>query len=261
VSDAELIARARLEPAAFAPIFDRHYATIHAYLRRRLDAPIAEELAAETFARALRSVARYDEERADALPWPQIGLAALADAARPRELGQCRAHRRFRRRGPRRDADGSHRPLLHRRREVQHRAAARLRPHARGALRPPALARGRPRPVARRRGLRRDRRRAARGPADARACAPRSTARSRSCPACSCSARSATAWAARPSASPSPSTTGLRQELRFDPQTAEVLNERQVVAHAVQGLRAAPGTVIEDIVYTKRAVTDATTRP
>jgi hypothetical protein len=29
----------------------------------------------------------------------------------------------------------------------------------------------------------------------------------------------------------------------------------------VQGLRAAPGTVIEDIVYAKRAVTDATTRP
>jgi DNA-directed RNA polymerase specialized sigma24 family protein len=75
VSDAELIARARLEPAAFAPIFDRHYATIHSYLRRRLDAPIAEELAAETFARALRGVARYDEERADALPW-LFGIAA-----------------------------------------------------------------------------------------------------------------------------------------------------------------------------------------
>jgi hypothetical protein len=55
--------------------------------------------------------------------------------------------------------------------------------------------------------------------------------------------------------------TGLRQELLFDAQTAEVLNERQVVAHPVPGLRAAPGTVIEDIVYTKRAVTDATTRP
>jgi hypothetical protein len=55
--------------------------------------------------------------------------------------------------------------------------------------------------------------------------------------------------------------TGLRQELLFDPQTAEVLNERQVVAHPMQGLRAAPGTIIEDIVYTKRAVTDATTRP
>jgi hypothetical protein len=55
--------------------------------------------------------------------------------------------------------------------------------------------------------------------------------------------------------------TGMRQELLFDPDTAEVLNERQVVAHPVQGLRAAPGTAIEDIVYTKRAVTDATTRP
>jgi hypothetical protein len=55
--------------------------------------------------------------------------------------------------------------------------------------------------------------------------------------------------------------TGMRQELLFDPQTAEVLNEREVVAHPVQGLRAAVGTAVEDIVYTKRAVTDATTRP
>jgi hypothetical protein len=55
--------------------------------------------------------------------------------------------------------------------------------------------------------------------------------------------------------------TGLRQELLFDPQTAEVLNEREVVVHPVQGLRAAVGTAVEDIVYTKRAVTDATTRP
>jgi hypothetical protein len=53
----------------------------------------------------------------------------------------------------------------------------------------------------------------------------------------------------------------LRQELLFDPETAEILNERQVVAHPVQGLRAAVGTAIEDIVYTKRAVTDATERP
>jgi hypothetical protein len=55
--------------------------------------------------------------------------------------------------------------------------------------------------------------------------------------------------------------TGLRQELLFDPQTSEVLNEREVVAQPVQGIRAPVGTVIEDIVYTKRAVTDATTRP
>jgi hypothetical protein len=54
---------------------------------------------------------------------------------------------------------------------------------------------------------------------------------------------------------------GLRQELLFDPDTAEILNEREVVARRVQGLRAAVGTTVEDIVYTRRAVTDATVRP
>ena len=39
--------------AAFATIFDRHHDAIHGFLRRRLDAAIAEDLAAETFARAL----------------------------------------------------------------------------------------------------------------------------------------------------------------------------------------------------------------
>jgi RNA polymerase sigma factor (sigma-70 family) len=93
-SDAELIARARREPAAFAPIFDRHYAAIHSYLRRRLDAPIAEELAAETFARALRGVARYDDERADALPW-LFGIAAnLARRHRRTEVRRLRAYAR-----------------------------------------------------------------------------------------------------------------------------------------------------------------------
>ena len=57
--------------------------------------------------------------------------------------------------------------------------------------------------------------------------------------------------------------TGLRQELLLDPETAEVLNEREVVAHrAVRRASArAVGTAVEDVVYTKRAVTDATTRP
>jgi RNA polymerase sigma factor (sigma-70 family) len=93
-SDAELIARARVEPAAFAPIFDRHYATIHGYLRRRLDATIAEELAAETFARALRAVTRYDEDRGDALPW-LFGIAAnLARRHRRTEVRRLRAYAR-----------------------------------------------------------------------------------------------------------------------------------------------------------------------
>jgi RNA polymerase sigma-70 factor (ECF subfamily) len=93
-SDAQVIARARLDPAAFAAIFDRHHSTIHAYLRRRLDAPIAEELAAETFARALRGVGRYDQQRADALPW-LFGIAAnLARRHRRTEVRRLRAYAR-----------------------------------------------------------------------------------------------------------------------------------------------------------------------
>jgi RNA polymerase sigma-70 factor, ECF subfamily len=93
-SDADVIARARRQPDAFAPIFDRHYATIHAYLRRRLDPAIAEELAAETFARALRGVERYDDDRPDALPW-LFGIAAnLARRHRRTEVRRLRAYAR-----------------------------------------------------------------------------------------------------------------------------------------------------------------------
>lgn len=93
-SDAELIARARLEPAAFAAVFDRHYDAIHGYLRRRLDVAIAEELAAETFARALRGVSRYDDDRPDALPW-LYGIAAnLARRHRRTEVRRLRAYAR-----------------------------------------------------------------------------------------------------------------------------------------------------------------------
>jgi RNA polymerase sigma factor (sigma-70 family) len=93
-SDANVIVRARREPAAFAAIFDRHYDAIHGYLRRRLDAPIAEELAAETFTRALRGLTRYDDDRPDALPW-LYGIAAnLARRHRRTELRRLRAYAR-----------------------------------------------------------------------------------------------------------------------------------------------------------------------
>jgi hypothetical protein len=47
----------------------------------------------------------------------------------------------------------------------------------------------------------------------------------------------------------------------FDPHTAEILNERQVAARPVGDLTAPVGTAIEDVVYTKRAVTGSTARP
>ncbi|MEA2250998.1 MAG: hypothetical protein QOG70_1240 [Solirubrobacteraceae bacterium] len=55
--------------------------------------------------------------------------------------------------------------------------------------------------------------------------------------------------------------TGLRHELLFDPRTSEVLAERQVVVRPVGDLTAPVGTAIEDVVYTRRAVTDAIARP
>jgi RNA polymerase sigma factor (sigma-70 family) len=93
-SDAQVIACARTDAAAFATIFDRHHEAIHAYLRRRLDAAIAEELAAETFARALHGIARYDHDRPDALPW-LYGIAAnLARRHRRTEVRRLRAYAR-----------------------------------------------------------------------------------------------------------------------------------------------------------------------
>jgi RNA polymerase sigma-70 factor (ECF subfamily) len=94
LTDAEVILRARSDPRAFGAIFDRHHDAIHAYLRRRLDAPIAEELAAETFVRALHAADRYDAGRADALPW-LYGIAAnLARRHRRTEVRRLRAYAR-----------------------------------------------------------------------------------------------------------------------------------------------------------------------
>jgi len=56
-------------------IFDRHFVAIHRYLHRRVGRELAEDLAAETFAVALRRRAGHDPHRADARPW-LFGIAA-----------------------------------------------------------------------------------------------------------------------------------------------------------------------------------------
>ena len=68
-TDAELIANSLARPERFEAIFDRHAAAIHRYLRRRVGDQLAEELAAETFARALRSRRQFDRSHPSALPW------------------------------------------------------------------------------------------------------------------------------------------------------------------------------------------------
>lgn len=67
--DALLIERSRQDPEAFATLFERHAADIHRYVARRLGAPVADDLLAETFARAFQHRSRFDLTRPDARPW------------------------------------------------------------------------------------------------------------------------------------------------------------------------------------------------
>lgn len=68
-TDAETIGASMHEPARFAVIFDRYYHEILCYMARRVDRPLAEELAAETFVRAFAGRGGYDRAYADARPW------------------------------------------------------------------------------------------------------------------------------------------------------------------------------------------------
>lgn len=67
--DAVIIERSRLEPAAFAVLYDRHAAVIFRFAARRLGDQAAEDVTAETFLAAFRQRHRYDLGRADARPW------------------------------------------------------------------------------------------------------------------------------------------------------------------------------------------------
>ena len=68
-SDGDIVAGSLAEPARFGILFDRYYAAIYAYLRRRVGADEAEDLAAETFVRAFRTRGRFDVARPSARPW------------------------------------------------------------------------------------------------------------------------------------------------------------------------------------------------
>jgi RNA polymerase sigma factor (sigma-70 family) len=73
--DASVLRRSIDQPDCFAVLFDRHFAEVHRYLRRRLGDELAAELAAETFLRAFRSRRRFTDEEASVLAW-LYGIAA-----------------------------------------------------------------------------------------------------------------------------------------------------------------------------------------
>jgi RNA polymerase sigma-70 factor (ECF subfamily) len=74
-SDADVLRRSIDEPDCFAVLFDRHFARLYRYLRRRLGDELAAELASETFLQAFRSRRRFVGEQATVLAWLH-GIAA-----------------------------------------------------------------------------------------------------------------------------------------------------------------------------------------
>jgi len=68
LSDAEVIARSLQHPESFGLLFERHHPLVHNYLRRRVGDGLADDLAAEAFARAFRGRSGYR-------PFTEIGRA------------------------------------------------------------------------------------------------------------------------------------------------------------------------------------------
>lgn len=71
----EVLRRSIDQPDCFALLFDRHFARVHRYLRRRLGDELAGELAAETFLRAFGSRRSFRGADASVLAW-LYGIAA-----------------------------------------------------------------------------------------------------------------------------------------------------------------------------------------
>ena len=74
VGDAEAISASLAQPSAFETVFDRHFAAVHRFVRRRVGLALADDIASETFVRAFASRARFDTSRTSALPW-LLGIA------------------------------------------------------------------------------------------------------------------------------------------------------------------------------------------
>jgi RNA polymerase sigma-70 factor (ECF subfamily) len=68
-SDAEILARASRQPELFGIVFDRHFATIHRYLERRVGRDGADELSGDVFRLAFEHRDRFRPLHESALPW------------------------------------------------------------------------------------------------------------------------------------------------------------------------------------------------
>lgn len=69
MTDAEAIRGSQVHPAAFVAVYERHCDAVIRFLRRRVGDALAEDLAAEAWARAFRQRSRYRPDHDTALPW------------------------------------------------------------------------------------------------------------------------------------------------------------------------------------------------
>lgn len=93
-TDADLIRASVSDPQAFGSLFDRHVDVIHGYISRRVGTLLAEELTAETFARAFAGRELYVALHDGAGPW-LYGIATnLVHNARRAERRQLLAYGR-----------------------------------------------------------------------------------------------------------------------------------------------------------------------
>lgn len=72
-SDGEVLRASLVDPGQFAVLFDRHAATVHRYLARRVG-DLADDLLSETFLVAFRRRADYLQVHAEVRPW-LLGIA------------------------------------------------------------------------------------------------------------------------------------------------------------------------------------------
>ncbi|MEA2222400.1 MAG: hypothetical protein QOH83_776 [Solirubrobacteraceae bacterium] len=93
-TDADAIAASLTAPHAFAAVFERHFDAIHRFLRGRVGATLAEELASETFVRA-RARVRYDRAVPDARPWLFAIATNLVRGQRRAEVRRLSAYARL----------------------------------------------------------------------------------------------------------------------------------------------------------------------
>jgi len=85
-----LVARARVEPAAFAAVYDHYFPRVYNYVRYRVsDAATADDLTAQVFERVLTKIKHYDPKRGPFAAW----LFAIARNTVNDHLRARRRHR------------------------------------------------------------------------------------------------------------------------------------------------------------------------